>query len=109
MSRSEHVLAVDLDPARDLDETSDEAFDRTAFAMHALELLRPARTTVAVCEGHRMHVESGRAWGRGGEARWAMLVLPPTASRRAIAAAVAARARAPRPTAMALLAAGAVR
>jgi len=71
-------------------EASDESFDRLAFAAHALALLHvPPRTTVAICEGRaRVRVESGRTWGKG-DARWAMVSVPPNASRRAIALAVA--------------------
>jgi hypothetical protein len=70
-------------------ESSAEAFDRIAFAERALELLRPPpRTTVAVCPGNtRVRVEAGRTWGKPGE-RWAMLVVPPNASRRAIVLAI---------------------
>jgi hypothetical protein len=84
-------------PERDraVDETTDERFDRAAFARHALEVVQPPRTTVAVCEGAaRMRVESGRLWGRGADARWALLAIPPHASRRAIALAVVELARA---------------
>jgi hypothetical protein len=101
--KPDNVLEVAFERDEHLDETSDESFDRTAFAMQALELLRPVRTTVAVCEGRRLRVETGRAWGRGPAERWAMLAVPPTASRRAITTAVAALARAPRPYALALL------
>lgn len=108
--KPENVLDVARDPERAVDETSDESFDRTAFAREALDLVRPPRTTVAICPGAaRMRVESGRIWGRGkgpggrgGEAheaheRWAMIAIPPRASRRAIALAVAELARLPRP------------
>jgi hypothetical protein len=97
-------------PVRDIDEyaeiarerelaaadSSDERFDRLAFAERALRLVRPAHTTVALCAGPstgraRVKVEAGRAWGRGreGRERWAILSVPPTASKRAIAVAVA--------------------
>ncbi len=60
--------------------------------------VRPADTTVAVCPGaSRLRVDSGRAWGRGARARWAVLAIPARASRRAIALAVAELAHAPRP------------
>src|SRR5262245_32584707 len=73
-----------------LDIDSDEPFDRVAFVKHALDLVRPRRTTVAICPGARkMRVESGRAWGRGAGARWALIAIPERASRRAIALAVA--------------------
>lgn len=88
---------------RALEETSDERFDRAAFAMQALELVRPPRTTVAVCSGSRLRVETGRTWGRGPGERWAMLSIPPTASRRAIATAIAELASAPRPWVLDLL------
>ena len=71
-------------------ESSDEAFDRVAFAERALSILRPPpKTTVAICEGRsRVRVDAGRTWGKAGE-RWAMISVPPKASRRAIALAVA--------------------
>ncbi len=80
---------------RELDgtETSTECFDRLAFAERAVSFLKPANMRVAIAEGRsRVVVESGRAWGRSEGSRWAMLCVPPTASRRAIAAAVAALA-----------------
>jgi hypothetical protein len=98
--------AVHIAPEREeaVDETSDEAFDRAAFARHALDIVRPPRTTVAICEGAaRMRVESGRAWGVGPGERWAMLAIPPRASRRAIALAVAELARVPPPYALEVL------
>jgi hypothetical protein len=71
-------------------ESSTERFDRLAFAERALSLVRPPRTTVALCEGRsRVKVEAGRAWGRARGERWAIVSVPPNASRRAIAVAVA--------------------
>jgi hypothetical protein len=95
-----------VDQRRDLavDETSDERFDRMAFARHALELVRPPRTTVALCESAvRVCVQEGRNWGRGREERWAVLAIPPRASRRAIVLAVAELARVQRPYALDVL------
>lgn len=75
--------------AEDLAESSSESFDRIAFAERALELVRPPRTTVAICEGSRhVQVVSGRQWGKEPGARWAVMSVPRSASRRAIAAAV---------------------
>jgi hypothetical protein len=90
---------------RDLAEEDDEPFDRFAFAVAALDLLRPPRTRVALCAGSsRVRVESGRAWGRGQDARWALLSIPARASRRAIAVAVAELAHgSPRPWALDVL------
>jgi len=86
------TFATDI--AEELDrveiEESDEAFDRMAFARHALDLVPLPRTRVVLCEGHaRVRVDHGRAWGRGAGARWAVLSVPVRASRRAIALAVA--------------------
>jgi hypothetical protein len=94
-----------LERERAVDETTDEPFDRAAFARWALDLLAPPETTVAICEGaRRLRVESGRLWGRPSPAaRWALLALPPNASRRAIALAVAELTRLPRAYALDLL------
>lgn len=80
-----------IEQAEDLAESSTESFDRIAFAERALELVRPPRTTVAICEGaRRVKVVAGRQWGREPDARWAVVSVPRDASRRAIAAAVLA-------------------
>lgn len=71
-------------------EASNEAFDRMSFARRALALIDPAFSKIALCEGiFRVRVETGRAWGdpRGG--RWALVSVPPRASRKAIALAMA--------------------
>jgi hypothetical protein len=102
--RSHNVLDVAREPEREVDETSDERFDRAAFARHALALLRPPRTTVAISEGaRRMHVAGGRVWGGAPGQRWAMLAIPRSASRRAITLAVAELASTPRPWALDVL------
>jgi hypothetical protein len=69
---------------------SDEAFDRMAFAMRLVRLLRPKDMTVIFHESyHGVRVERGRDYGRGGAATWAMLGISPKASRERIALAVA--------------------
>jgi hypothetical protein len=88
-------LFSDIARERELDgaETSSEIFDRIAFAERIVSLVKPANMRVAIAEGRtRVVVEMGRWWGRAEGARWAMLCVPPTASRRAIALAVAALA-----------------
>lgn len=78
-----------IEQAEDLAESSTESFDRIAFAERALALVRPPRTTVAICEGSRaVKVALGRQWGKEPDARWAVVSVPHNASRRAIAAAV---------------------
>lgn len=93
MNRAEPTdLAAEIERAKL--ESSSEAFDRMSFAERALEIVAPARTTVALVPGvFRVRVETGRRWGRGG--RWAMVSVPPRASRRAIALAVAGLAEEP--------------
>ena len=88
------------DRDRELREVSSERFDRTAFARRALDLARPAHTTVAICEGaSHLRLETGRVWGTrakdGTNERWALLAVSSCASRRAIALAVAELAREP--------------
>ena len=83
-------IEIGADVEYDLAEEDDEPFDRMAFAAAALDLVRPPKTRVALCAGaSRVRVESGRAWGRGDGARWAMLSIPARASRRVASAAAA--------------------
>jgi hypothetical protein len=119
--KPENVLDVGSD--RVVDDTSDESFDRAAFARHAIDVVKPRRTIIAICEGAaRMRVESGRVWGHPlraeaitpadgavtaqadeADERWALLAIPARASRRAIAFAVAQLARGPRAYALDVL------
>jgi hypothetical protein len=78
-----------VEVSEDLSQVSSESFDRLAFAHRAVALVRPPRTTVAICDGARsVRLDSGRAWGGGHGARWAVLSVPQDASRSAIAHAV---------------------
>ena len=81
-----------VDPERQNRERaqSDERFDRVAFAMRLLRLVRPKGMTVVVHESYRgVTVERGRDYGRPGNASWVMLGISPHASREWIALAVA--------------------
>ena len=99
-AREDSTTFVELDREDVLLETSDESFDRLAFAAHALSVLRPPRTAVALCRGiARVRVEQGREWNplrAASHPRWAIMSVPPKASRRAIAIAVASLAGAAR-------------
>jgi hypothetical protein len=89
-----------------VDEGSADRFDRVAFALRAVEAVRPAGMTVAVCPAKaKLRVEAGRQWGRGPNQAWAIVSVPPTASREAIALAVSGLgiAREPGPYALDLL------
>jgi hypothetical protein len=84
-----HKPALDIVSDRAIDETSDERFDRGAFARRAIDLLDPPRMTVAICEGAaRMRVEWGPIWGRRDD-KWALLAIPAHASKRSITLAIA--------------------
>jgi len=73
----------------DIAQSSTESFDRVAFTERALSLLRLPRTTVAILQvTRRVHVSAGRQWGAETGARWAIVSVPPNASRLAIANAV---------------------
>jgi hypothetical protein len=79
-----------IDEQRRVEYRDPEEFDRIAFAMRALRRLRPKRMTVAVYEAvSSLHVESGRDFKRGEGATWAMVGIPPHASREHIAYALA--------------------
>lgn len=83
---------IELERLEEIDDpaqSSTESFDRIAFAEHALALVRPAGTTVAICEGsRRVRLQAGRQWGSPCGQRWAILSVPGNASRRAIASAI---------------------
>lgn len=100
-----HDVLFERERERDrvLDETSDERFDRKEFALRALDLVRPSGVTVAVCDGSRVRVETGRNWRGAPAGRWALLAVSPRASRRAIATAVAELTGAPEPYALDVL------
>jgi hypothetical protein len=79
-----------VEPDRHYEYRDLERFDRIAFAMHALRLLSPPKVTVAIYRaGLRLRVERGRDLRAGAGASWATLGIPPHASRRQIALAVA--------------------
>jgi hypothetical protein len=78
---------IDLD--RRVEYRDPSEFDRIAFAMRALHRLRPKRMTVAVYSAvSALRVESGRDLRREG-ATWAIVGIPPHASREHIAYALA--------------------
>ncbi len=65
-------------------------FDRIAFAMRALDVLRPRRMKVAVYQAaSTLNIQSGPTLGGREGAAWAMVGIPPHASREHIAYALA--------------------
>ncbi|GEM_PF-2077740 len=69
---------------RECERRPEQRFDRLAFAMKALRLLRIPRTRVAVFSSRRLVVEAGRDLGPLPDSRWAMVGIPADASARSI-------------------------
>jgi hypothetical protein len=68
--------------------SSEERFDRIEFAMRVLRILSPPGLRIAVYERyHELTVERGRPLASGPS--WAMIGIPPHASREHIALALA--------------------
>ena len=66
-----------------------ERFDRIRYAMRVLDVLRPARVDVTLTAGYRdLRVERGHAWRRPPGYLWAMVSIPPDATREEIALAL---------------------
>ena len=70
------------------DQRSAAGFDRLAFAIRAIQLLRPQATDIAVYRSTHLQVLQGRDLSRGGEARWAIVGIPSNASAQAVALAL---------------------
>lgn len=78
-----------VDPQRLVEYHDPADFDRLAFAMRALRRLRTGRMTVAVYSAvSALQVERGRDLRKEG-ASWALVGIPPHASREHIAYALA--------------------
>ncbi len=92
------------DPQRSVEAADLESFDRIAFAMRVLDRLsdlrpqsaeqvRARRLTVAVYSSvSALRIERGRDLGRADGSGWAMVGIPPHASREHIAYSLAALA-----------------
>jgi hypothetical protein len=75
-----------VDRAQRYELLDDARFDRIEFAMRALDILRPRNMKVVVyerCSG--LQIERGSDYQRGAGASWAMVGVPPHASREHIA------------------------
>ena len=83
---------LEIERQQALSEESTEDFDRIAFTMETLDRIPPRMPSIAVYSsspGKPVRIFEGRAW--------AIVSVPPMASRRAIVHAVAAIARHPIP------------
>ena len=81
-SRS-HMIVVE----RDYEARSSESFNRIAYAMELLRLLDPPLKVVVFGNSRRVFVERGR--GLGADGPWALLGVPPHATRESIVHALA--------------------
>ena len=87
-ARENHMVAID--PHRQIEYHDKTEFDRIAFAMRALRRLKPKGMTVAVYSAvSALRIRSGRDLAGGDGARWAIVGIPPHASREQIAYALA--------------------
>jgi len=84
---SHHAIAYAV---RQYERHDPEAFDRLEFAMKTLALLRPRIDRVAVYSSiERLSVQRGRDLRQDGDRNWALVGIPPHASRESIAVALA--------------------
>jgi hypothetical protein len=75
---------------RDERDHDAERFDRVAYATRVLRLLAPRDLTVALCHGaERLVVREGRELDPKRPKRWAIVSIPPDASRAHIAVSLA--------------------
>jgi hypothetical protein len=72
---------------RRFEARSSESFDRIAYAMRVLGVLRPKMTVAVYPRRRDLVVESGATPGDG-ERRWALVGIPPHATRESIARAL---------------------
>jgi hypothetical protein len=68
--------------------SSRASFDRLAFALRAIDVLRPPGTDIVVYPSSRLEVQQGRDLRRGNAARWALVGIPRDASAASIALAL---------------------
>jgi hypothetical protein len=83
-------MAIDtshtIQAQRRYEARSSEPFDRIAYAMALVRLLKPRMTVAVYSRSHYVHVERGRQLNA--HEPWAILGVPPHATRESIASAV---------------------
>jgi hypothetical protein len=78
-----------IDEERRFEWQSSDAFDRLAFAMRVLAILRPRMTVAVYARQRHLKIESGRDLANDPNGMWAMVGIPPNASKEHIARALA--------------------
>lgn len=87
---SDESRFVVVEDSRVFDRRPLDRFDRIAFAMRALGIVRPASMRVAVyTRSADLRVERGRDLAAVDDSSWALVGIPPDASRESIAHAIA--------------------
>ncbi|HEX4336616.1 MAG TPA: hypothetical protein VH062_11925 [Polyangiaceae bacterium] len=90
MAAHVNVLYSEPDRSRSFEATDTEEFDRLAFAIQVIRVLRPRKLSVAVYRRYaELRIECVRDLRGGDGARWAMVGIPSRASRAQIAHALA--------------------
>ena len=69
---------------REFERSPEQRFDRVAFAIRVLHLLRIPHTRVAVFSSRRLVIETGQQWGSVPNSYWAMVGIPADASAHSI-------------------------
>jgi len=78
-----------VDEERRFEWRDPERFDRLAFALRVLDVLRPNVDVTLYPRLRGLRVHQGRDFARGAEATWATIGIPPDASRQHIVVALA--------------------
>jgi hypothetical protein len=85
-AKADHHFVEYAEDQRDYDR---EAFDRLRYAAHILRILKPKKMRVAMYAGQSgLKIHEGRQYGPR-EGRWAIVSIPPDASRAHIALSLA--------------------
>jgi hypothetical protein len=78
-----------VDEERRFEARSSERFDRIEFALRVLDVLRPNMNITVYESRRKLQIRRGRDWAHGPDATWALIAIPPDASRRHVVSALA--------------------
>ena len=78
-----------VEEERRFDARDREPFDRIAFALRVISILRPDMNVTVHRGFRRLVVQRGRDRAHGPDAFWAMIAIPPDASRAHVVTALA--------------------
>jgi hypothetical protein len=78
-----------VEAQRVFESADGERYSRIDFALAVLDILRPAIDVVVYPNLRRLQIKHGRNWSQHSRANWALIGIPPTASRYQVAYALA--------------------